>query len=98
MGDKTFFISLYLLHNYSKFSKLTIGIYGGDILKKTTGAIALLLTVIFTFTSCFFNNNSQQETTTSTNTSISKTDINDYTDKYTAVKLTYGYNGLNTKN
>lgn len=98
MGDKTFFISLYLLHNYSKFSKLTIGIYGGDILKKTTGAIALLLTVIFTFTSCFFNDNSQQETTTPTNTSISKTDINDYTDKYTAVKLTYGYNGLNTEN
>ena len=84
------------MHNYAKSCKLNVGNYGGDILKKITGAIALILVVIFTFTSCFFNNHNGTQTTTPTESTIAKTDINDFTDKYTAVKLTFGYDGLNT--
>ncbi len=83
------------MHNYSKFSKLNVVIYGGDKLKKRAGAIALILTIAFTFSSCFFNDKKQEETTP-TQTTIAKTDINDYTDKYTAVNLSFGYDGLNT--
>lgn len=65
-------------------------------MKKIAGVFAVISVIILLFCSCFDGlNNDANSVNTTQATTIAKTDIDEYTDKYTAVKLTYGYDGLN---
>lgn len=65
-------------------------------MKKRTSAVVLLIVLLFLFTSCSFeNNNEKSAVQETTQTTTSKTIDNDsFTDKYKAITLTYGYDGL----
>lgn len=66
-------------------------------MKKRTSAVVLLIVLLFLFTSCSFENNNNEKSAVqeTTQTTTSKTIDNDsFTDKYKAITLTYGYDGL----
>lgn len=67
-------------------------------MKKRTVTAALLLLILFAFCSCSHNVSSNESASTAAATqepeTTVKTDNDDFTDKYTAVKLSYGYEGL----
>lgn len=66
-------------------------------MKKRAGALALIFAMIFVFCSCsddVNNEKSSTQPTTQVPSTANKTDNNDFTDKYTAVDLTFGYDGL----
>lgn len=86
-----------VLHNLLKFSTLNIVIFGGDQLKKRGGLLALIFAVIFVFCSCsddVKNEINSTQPVTQTPSAVNKTDNKDFTDKYAAIKLTFGYDGL----
>ncbi len=71
--------------------------FGGDRLKKRLVAVALIFTLIFLFCSCsdnLINDTSSAQVATKAPSTGNKTDNNDFTDKHTAVDLTFGYDGL----
>ncbi|MCH5299988.1 MAG: hypothetical protein J1E56_01620 [Ruminococcus sp.] len=66
-------------------------------MKKRAGALALIFAIIFVFCSCsddVNNKKSSTQPTTQEPSTANKTDNNDFTDKYAAVDLTFGYDGL----